>query len=241
MRPGGMHADFSAGQQHLIALIDLELFRDSLPDDLPGAIERAAQMHVVPASRDAVARLGARLNTLLDGAQADPETLHHPNVVRSMEQDLLAAFRQSITLPTSAPRRVGRAIRQRGLQRAVDYLRSTDATLVTVPELCRAAWVTQRTLEYAFRESFGLSPLGFLHLRRYHATRRQLLHSDGRNTKVREIAQSNGFYHTGRFAVRYRELFGESPSHTLMKPPVQVQHNFRSWEETGPLQILLPP
>jgi AraC-like DNA-binding protein len=32
---------------------------------------------------------------------------------------------------------------------------------------------------------------------------------------VNEIAQRNGFYEMGRFAVRYKALFGESPSATL--------------------------
>jgi transcriptional regulator GlxA family with amidase domain len=135
-----------------------------------------------------------------------------------MEQDLLAAFRQSLMLPTSAPRRVGRAIRQGGLQRAIEYLRSTNTGWVTVTDLCSAARVTQRTLEYAFRENFGISPLRFVHLRRYHLTRKDLLAADAEKASVSEIAMSNGFYHLGRFAVHYKKLFGESPSRTLRHP-----------------------
>jgi AraC family ethanolamine operon transcriptional activator len=227
MMPGGLDAAFSADQRHLMALVDLGLLCDSLPEDLRMAIERASCRHVLPASRSMVARLGATLNALLDGAQACPPTFEHPNAVRSMEQDLLLAFRRSLTLPLPTPRCVGRAVRQRGLQRAVEYLQATDLGSVTVADLCTAACVTERTLQYAFRETFGLSPLEFLHLRRYHAARRDLLASDGKTARVQAIAQRNGFYHMGRFAVRYKELFGESPSHTLMKPPMAVQHRLR--------------
>ena len=215
--PGGVHVEISPGQQHLIALIDLGLLRDSMPDELRAAIERATCRHVLPASRSAVARLGATLSALLDGAQADHQTLHHPNAVRSMEQDLLTAFRRSLTLPIPAPRCVGRAVRQRGLQRAVELLRATHQGSVTVADLCTAACVTERTLQYAFRETFGTSPLGFLHLRRYHATRRDLRGADSEAATVNEIAQRNGFYEMGRFAVRYKALFGESPSVTLKR------------------------
>lgn len=107
--------------------------------------------------------------------QVRPDMFGHPHAVRSMQQDVLAAFCLSLSLPLSPPRRVNGAIRQRGLHRAIEYLRSADTALVTVADLCTAACVTERTLQYAFRENFGLSPLGFLHLRRYHAARRDLL------------------------------------------------------------------
>ena len=218
MMPGGVHVDFTGGHEHLVALIDLRVLRDSMPVDLMEAIGAASRQHALPASRAAVARLSATLNALLAGTQADPQAFLYPHAVRAMEQDLLAAFRQSLMLPTSAPRRVGRAIRQGGLQRAIEYLRSTDTGWVTVADLCSAARVTQRTLEYAFRENFGISPLRFVHLRRYHLTRKDLLAADAEAASVSEIATSNGFYHLGRFAVHYKRLFGESPSRTLGRP-----------------------
>lgn len=155
---GGVHAEFSAGQQHLIALVDLELLRECVPDDLMASIERAACQHVVAASGDAVARLGARLNALLDEAQAQRHALHHSHALRAMQQDMLAAFCQSFAPPVSPPRRVGRAIRQRRLNKVFEYLRLADVALVTVADLSAAANLAERTLEYAFREAIGVSP-----------------------------------------------------------------------------------
>jgi len=225
--PGGMHVELAPNQQHLVALIDLGLLRDSLPHDLGVAVERAACRHLLTASRSAVARLGKALNALLDGAQANPQALCHPNAVQAMGQDLLAALRQSLTLPLPTPRRVGRAVRQRGLQKALEFLRATDPGSVTVADLCTAACVTERTLQYAFRESLGSSPLEFLHLRRFHAARRELLAANYQTTMVNEIAQRNGFYDMGRFAVRYKARFGQSPSDTLMMQPKASQSHLR--------------
>ncbi len=63
------------------------------------------------------------------------------------------------------------------------------------------ARVTRRTLEYAFREPFGMSPVGFLRLRRYLAARRDLLAADAKTAAITGIALKNGFNPLGRFAV----------------------------------------
>jgi AraC family transcriptional regulator, ethanolamine operon transcriptional activator len=219
MMPGGAHTEFSKGHRHLMALVDLGLFRDNIPADLQVAIEAASRQHVIPATHDAVARLGATLNALLDETQVSPDLLDHPRAVRAMEENLLAAFRHALALHVSSTKRPGRAYRQNGLRRAVEYLRSTDPGSVTIADLCATAQVTQRTLEYAFQETFGLSPLALLNLRRYHAARRELIATDGGTATVRNVALNNGIYHMGRFAFRYKALFGESPSCTLKRPP----------------------
>jgi len=41
MLPGGVHTEISAGQQHLIALVNLNLLRECIPEDLADAIELA--------------------------------------------------------------------------------------------------------------------------------------------------------------------------------------------------------
>ena len=229
MMPGAVHACLSENQQHFIALVDLRLLRQSLSEHQREAIEKAAQSRVIPSSRAAVARLGARLNSLLRSAQTDCWALQHPHAVRSMEQDLLTAFRESLTLPVPVSRRVGRAKRQSGMERVVDYLRYTDAATVDIPELVSVARTSERTLQYAFLENFGLSPRGYLILRRYHAARKDLFATDANTATVTEIAQNNGFYQMGRFAARYKRLFGESPSQTLKNPPVEIPCCFPRW------------
>jgi transcriptional regulator GlxA family with amidase domain len=47
--------------------------------------------------------------------------------------------------------------------------------------------------------------------------RQALLASDSEEDKVTVIAAKLGFTELGRFAVRYRELFGERPSETLRR------------------------
>ena len=64
-------------------------------------------------------------------------------------------------------------------------------------------------------ETYGISPVRYLKLRRLHQVRRALRRADGESNTVQSVAQSTGIWHLGRFAVEYRELFGESPLETL--------------------------
>ena len=87
-----------------------------------------------------------------------------------------------------------------------------------VRDLCAEFDVSERTLEYAFQEEFGLTPMAYFKVRRLHAVRQALKEAGPQSTTVHEIAQRWGFWHTGGFAADSRRLFGELPSETLGRP-----------------------
>jgi AraC family ethanolamine operon transcriptional activator len=86
-------------------------------------------------------------------------------------------------------------------------------------QLCQLAHVSERTLQYAFRERFGVSPAAFLKARRLAAAHRALLVADVSGTTVGNIIAEFGFWHLGQFGADYRRVFGETPSTTLRRPP----------------------
>jgi AraC family transcriptional regulator, ethanolamine operon transcriptional activator len=88
-----------------------------------------------------------------------------------------------------------------------------------VSDLCRAAGVSERTLEYAFKEIMGLTPVAYLVRLRLHRVRRALLAATPGSTTVSAEALDWGFWHFGEFSRAYRECFGELPSDTLRRPP----------------------
>ena len=63
-----------------------------------------------------------------------------------------------------------------------------------------------------------MSPYRYLLLRRMHLAHRELVRSDPAQTTVTQVANAYGFGELGRFAVRYRQMFGEPPSKTLLRP-----------------------
>ncbi len=81
--------------------------------------------------------------------------------------------------------------------------------------LAEVAGVSIRTLSRAFSKRHRMGPLAFLKQRRFDATYRALLGATPEETSVTQVAMNYGFWHMGKFAIEYRQLFGESPSHTL--------------------------
>jgi transcriptional regulator GlxA family with amidase domain len=84
-----------------------------------------------------------------------------------------------------------------------------------IAELCRIAAVERRTLVRAFRAVHGETPSRYLRTLRLNLARQALLAADAGCETVTEIVTRFGFRELGRFAVRYRRTFGESPSETL--------------------------
>jgi AraC family transcriptional regulator, ethanolamine operon transcriptional activator len=91
-----------------------------------------------------------------------------------------------------------------------------------VSDLCRAAGVTERTLEYAFKEVMGLTPVTYLIRLRLHRVRRALVTATQGSTTVSTEALNWGFWHFGEFSRAYRDCFGELPSDTLRREPGEL-------------------
>ena len=100
------------------------------------------------------------------------------------------------------------------VKRAIDLLRGDLARPWRIGDLARSCGVPRRTLEKHFRRFAGCAPLAFLRAERLDRARRKLLKARP-GTSVMEIAVDCGLSHFGRFAVLYRDRYGESPSETL--------------------------
>jgi AraC-like DNA-binding protein len=136
--------------------------------------------------------------------------------------DLLEAL--FATVGASAGREPGAEDRTRRAQSRIvkgveDFVAVRSGEPVQVGELCRAAGVSERTLEYAFRAILGATPTAYLQRLRLHRARRALLAARPGGTTVSAVALDSGFWHFGEFSRAYRECFGELPSATLRRPP----------------------
>jgi AraC-like DNA-binding protein len=103
------------------------------------------------------------------------------------------------------------------------YALANASSRLYVTDLCRAAAVSERTLEYAFKEVLGLSPMAYLTRLRLHRARDALLAAAPRSTTISAEALKWGFWHFGEFARAYKACFGEAPSETLRRKAVQRQ------------------
>ena len=215
MFPGELDVEMDTGQDQLLVLVDLSLLHRHLPAELCDNLRFAASTHLLPAQKKSVGHLRNWLVALLDKMNRQPSLLQNPTTLQSIEEELLARLVDVVQVsPTHCHKKLP-SRRERGFNRALEFLREADSSSVTVPELCKIAGVSTRTLEYAFREKFDLTPLSFLHLKRFHDARRKLMRATPLQTTVAEIAAEVGFFHLARFAANYRRLFDELPSQTL--------------------------
>jgi len=160
-------------------------------------------------------RLHAQARAL---AEAEPATVTHPEVARSLEQSLVEAM--VTCMGPSEPREESWAHRcheiiMRRFHRVLDE--NPDRALY-VPEICAAIGVPDRTLRLCSQEHLGMGPKKYLMLRRMNLAQRALRAANPDVTTVTEIATQYGFWHFGRFSAAYRSAFGELPSATLSRP-----------------------
>ncbi|HKT65186.1 MAG TPA: anthranilate 1,2-dioxygenase regulatory protein AndR [Burkholderia sp.] len=100
------------------------------------------------------------------------------------------------------------------VRRAQEFVNAHYAQPLQLADIVQAANVPERTLRDAFLQFRGMSPMQYLRATRLdHA--RELLRGSVSERRVADIALDCGFMHLGRFAIAYREKFGESPSETL--------------------------
>jgi AraC-like DNA-binding protein len=215
--PGGVEALLEAGQEHIMLLIRKTLLRRHLSAEGYAALEAAALSRLLPADAETLGALAARLTGLLTRTHRAPEMLRHPAVIGTLETELVTGLSRVPSL-TEGEHRAPLSLRRRGFDRAIECIRHADLATLNTAELCAAAAVSARTLEYAFREELGLSPAAFIRRLRLHALRRALLASALGESTVTELAYHLGFTQLGRLAGTYRRTFGEAPSATLARP-----------------------
>jgi AraC family ethanolamine operon transcriptional activator len=158
-------------------------------------------------------RLAERLRGLLRdiGHAADPAALSAAaSDLLDLAAKLYAASRwQAVERPPP------RSLRRAAVARIEEYLHALRGEPPSIPVLCAFAGVSERTLQYAFREHLGMTPVRYLKLLRLDRVHRELRDPRSDLASVTEAAVRSGFYDLGRFAGDYRSLFGELPSETL--------------------------
>jgi AraC family transcriptional regulator, ethanolamine operon transcriptional activator len=133
---------------------------------------------------------------------------------KSKQEDLLRLLLTSIDKSVPKAKSVSNGERARVLRAALAAINDQPEDVFTVGDLCRIAKASERTLDYAFTERFGLAPAQYMKARRLNAARVDLSREHEPSMKIVDVANKWGFWHLGQFAKDYRSWFGELPSDT---------------------------
>ena len=103
------------------------------------------------------------------------------------------------------------------VRRAVAYLESNPDLEIGVADVARAAHVSVRALQLAFRRHLDTTPMAFLRRVRMDRVRADLAAADPAATTVTAVTSRWGFAAAGRFSADYRDTYGEHPRDTLRR------------------------
>ncbi len=159
---------------------------------------------------------------LADVAARQPEVFDVPQMQTAAQIDLLETLLATLGSAghiVSVAEDLTRQAHNRVVQIAEDYALSHTAERLYVTDLCEAAEVSERTLQYAFREVMGMTPVAYLTRLRLHRVRHALRTATLASTTVTAEALRWGFWHFGDFSRAYKDCFGELPSDTLRRKP----------------------
>ncbi|NND29881.1 MAG: helix-turn-helix transcriptional regulator [Myxococcales bacterium] len=161
--------------------------------------------------------LGSTMAAQVDAMAGRPERYADPAVcdvaeyaLMSRALELLVAVCESARAAEDPPSDKARIVR-----RCNEYFDAVGDVPVSLADLAKAAGASARSLNYAFQNVCGVSPMRYFTLKRLGRARSALRRSDWQRGGVKRVALSTGCTHLGRFASEYRALFGELPSVTL--------------------------
>ncbi|HVP10149.1 MAG TPA: helix-turn-helix domain-containing protein [Phycisphaerae bacterium] len=172
-----------------------------------------------PAAAQALYDWGRHLVNL---AARQPQVFDLPQTQTAAQIELfetLLATLGSAANVEIAPGDLTRQAHSQIVQAAEDYALVHTAERLCVTDLCMAAGVSERTLQYAFKKLMGITPVAYLTRLRLHRVRQALRAATHGTTTVTAEALRRGFWHFGDFARAYKGCFGELPSDTLRRQP----------------------
>ena len=115
-------------------------------------------------------------------------------------------------------------------KKATEYIDANIDSTLQIGLMCTELETTFKALERSFLRLYGVTPKRYVDLARLAKARRDLIASRGSECTIADVATGCGIHHLGRFAQRYKALYGELPSETLqtvqskrMRGPVGVR------------------
>ncbi|MCP4010486.1 MAG: AraC family transcriptional regulator [Proteobacteria bacterium] len=113
--------------------------------------------------------------------------------------------------------KISRQVNSRTMRVVLNYIQNHINEQQRVQELCQIAHVSERTLQYLFRQQLGMTPKAYLKGQQLFKVHQALWHVEPSDVKIGAIASQFGFCHMGQFSTDYRKMFGELPSETLSR------------------------
>jgi len=216
IRPGEVVSATSHGVNRWCSIsIPYDKFIQSVDRYDASAIERLMSgpvgLQISPANSQSVVSLVERIM----GMAKTGHGIESHTGARVAKAEVLSAFIGAAANSSAGPASGNRRRRSHArIVRLVHEFLEIAGSDCSVADLAESADISERTLQIVFAENFGVSPKRLLILRQLHAVHRDLQRAS-RSETVTQVAMRHGVWELGRFAHRYKYVFGVHPSETL--------------------------
>lgn len=85
-----------------------------------------------------------------------------------------------------------------------DIFQAFGQESIQLYELCKELAVSARTLQFTFKQAYGISPMRYLKLRRLHTVPERLVTTSAAEMSVERAALESGFFDRSRFAEDFK-------------------------------------
>ena len=215
----------SSGSFEAVTGDDFKVFTFSLPSEKILQIAHQLGMkqsdiikphdNIQQLPNDIAQQLRAMAQLLKQSAASNPAYLYNENFLNDLENNLSSLLVEALATSNAPSHRLPLNARKQALKKAVEYIDTSMENAINMNDLCQVANTSKRTLQYAFREHYGVSPKRYILNVRMNKVKNALVKANPEVTTITEIAGKHGFWHMGQFAREYKQLFGKNPSESL--------------------------
>jgi AraC-like DNA-binding protein len=164
----------------------------------------------------ATTRAWQRTVDYVSATLTSPDAARQPLIVAAAARTVAAALLECFS--STFDRRAGgqpEPTVPASLDRAIAFIHRMAMDNIGIDDIAESVNLTPRAVQYLFRRQLDTTPTEYLRQVRMHRAHQDLIAGDRTVTTVAAIAAKWGFAHTGRFAVLYRQTYGQSPHTTL--------------------------
>lgn len=193
----------------------VEEFIGSLDVNIPNLLDNKTE--VVELSSHTANVLRHQFKYLISQVNQHPDIIHSKAFQKIFTDEVPTLLLNNLIYHKSTPRLPGKRIRDISLKKAIEYLKECKGDMPSVRELCLIGGASQRTLEYAFKDKYGIGPKDYMKKQSLNLVRKALVKADPSSIQIMDIAHQFGFWHLGQFGADYKKLFRELPSNTILR------------------------
>ena len=185
--------------------------------ELPETMKIIRENDVIRVNKREQYQFTSYLLRVLEEVRLNPSLMDTPGYWELCNREIPNKFCQLVEGPGKRGKIFTSGNRERIIKKTSQYLSESISYPISVSDLCRITGVSERTLQYSFREYYGISPKAYLKAKMLNHVHIALSLASPGITKVVDLAYQWGFWHMGQFAADYRRMFGKLPSETLRK------------------------